>query len=172
MTAEPTPARRPDPAIQEQLVRAAARGANWVRWGWWATGVFLVVGALSITLAPFKYVAIGVDLLLLLAGLGLFGAGFLRAAQRSRTEVITVAGSFFLLDGVIAKVRRSLWLQFVIQVVGALVVAPLRRHGAFAILAPMLGIGLMVWWGAAYGVFPNRPPARAARSGNGGQAPK
>ena len=84
------------------------------------------------------------------------GARDERIARRSRHEVLTVAGTFFLLDGVAPRVRRVLLAQVTLQVAIAIVAATLRRYGAFAILAPVFGVGLMAFWGATWGVFPAR----------------
>ena len=165
--AEPT-AQRWAPTA-EQLASAAERGAAAVRWGWWVTAGFALVAALATAFRALRWGAAAYEIAMLVAGTALFGAGFLRAARRSREEVLTVAGTFFLLDGVAANTRRVLLGQVGVQVGLALAAAGLRRYAAFAILAPVFGVGLMAWWGARWGLFPPRNVPRT-RLGPGASA--
>ena len=137
----------------DELARA---GAKPIAIGWWVTAGFAVVAAAASLWRELRWGAAAYEVAMMLAGTVLFVIGFLRSARRSRHEVLTVAGTFFLLDGVAPRVRRVLLAQVTLQVAIAIVAATLRRYGAFAILAPVFGVGLMAFWGATWGVFPAR----------------
>jgi hypothetical protein len=64
---------------------------------------------------------------------------------------------FFLADRVApARVTRALRLLLAAQVVVGVAAAAARPFTAvaFAVLVPMLGLGLMALWGARHGRFP------------------
>jgi hypothetical protein len=85
---------------------------------------------------------------------------------RSREEVLSVVGIYFLTDGSApAPVRRRLLLLLVAQSVVAVAAASIRPFTAvaFGVLAPMLGLGLMGLWGARFGTFPEREDDRGRR---------
>jgi hypothetical protein len=135
-----------------------------VRSGLWATGVFVVSEVLAAALPDtFSVVSVPVSLALFVVGAVAFAWGFVVAVGRSRYEVVTLGGLFFLGDGVApADVRRALRVLLAVQVVVAVVAASIRPFTelAFGILAPMLGMGMLTLWGARYGEFaPKDEPA-------------
>jgi hypothetical protein len=100
-------------------------------------------------------VNLAVSSLLFLGGCVAFGYGFLRAAGRSRTEVVDLAGLFYLTGSGPAGVRRmllGLWFaQIAVASASVVVVRP-----PFGVMAPVWGIGLLSVWGALHGAFPAR----------------
>jgi len=101
---------------------------------------------------------------LVLFGLGTlaFVRTLLVAAQRSRTEELSVAGIWFLSGSAPPPIRTWLLGCLAVQVVVALVAASLRPYSvvAFGVLVPMYGLGLCGLWGARSGTFPPRAPGR------------
>jgi len=88
-----------------------------------------------------------------------FGVGFLRAAGRSRYEIVDLAGLFYLTGAAPKAVRRAflgLWfLQMGLALAAVFVTSP-----PFAVMAPVWGIGLITWWSSLHGTFPSRPTGR------------
>ena len=113
--------------------------------------------------APAALVVAGV---LFVGGVATFAGALVRAAARSRTELLHLAGVFFL-DGAPPRVRRLLLGSLALEVVVAFATAAVRPNSslAFGILAPMWGQGLAGLWGARHGAFPPRPapPPRTPR---------
>ena len=99
---------------------------------------------------------LAVSAVLFLGGCGAFGYGFLKAVGRSRTEVVDLAGLFYLTGSAPKSVRRTmlgLWFaQIAIAAVSVVTVQP-----PFGVMAAVWGIGLISVWGARYGAFPARP---------------
>lgn len=95
---------------------------------------------------------IAVSSVLFLGGCIVFGIGFVRAAGRSRTEIVDMTGLFYLTGTAPRAVRRAflgLWfLQIAVAVVSVFTVAP-----PFGVMAPLWGIGLTAAWGARHGTF-------------------
>lgn len=122
-----------------------------------ATAVFTVVSVAATVLPdPLQYVAVPLDLVLFVVGCAAFLWAYAVAIGRSRYEVLTMGGVFFLGDEVApARVARALRLALVVQVVVAVAVAAVRPFTAlaFGVLVPMLGLGLMALWGARHGRF-------------------
>jgi hypothetical protein len=158
----PTPdpdARPDDPADPRAAVPAGGdphAGAGLVLLDFAATGALAVAGAAGI-LAPdsagaFTAVIAGV---LFTVGVGLFLWGFAIGVVRSRDEQVTLAGLFFLSGTAPKVVRFRLRLAFAVQVALAVAAASIRPYTevAFAVLAPMLGLGAMSAWGARHGTF-------------------
>jgi len=133
----------------DRIVRASLAG----------TAVFTVV-AVAAALAPdaLAVVAVVVDLALFGAGCVAFSAALLRAAARSRTDELTLAGLFWLSGSAPATVRRALLGSFGAQVVVAFATAAARPFTglAFGILVWVYGLGLIGLWGARAGAFPPR----------------
>jgi hypothetical protein len=80
--------------------------------------------------------------------------------SRSRTELVTVPGLFFLAGDVAPRAtRRALRIASAVEVVAVVAAASIRPYTevAFGILAPMYGLGMMGVWGGRYGAFPARP---------------
>lgn len=125
------------------------------------TGVFIVVTAAAVVFpGPVRLAAVVVDLAMFLGGAVLFLAAFLVAVARSRTESVTLAGTFLLSGTAPAAVRRRFTLLFAVQFVVGLVAASLRPYTAvaFSVLAPMSVLGAMAWWGARNGATPMPDP--------------
>lgn len=120
------------------------------------TGALLVAAAAGV-LAPdgaggFTAVVSGV---LFAVGVVLFLWGYALGVVRSREEQITLGGLFFLSGTAPEVVRLRLRTAFLAQVAVAVIAASVRPYTsvAFAVLAPMLGLGAMALWGARYGTF-------------------
>lgn len=133
-------------------------GDGIVRLDAWATAVFTAVSVAAVAVPdPLEYVAVPVDLVLFVVGCATFLWAYAVAIGRSRYEALTMAGVFFLADRVApARVTRALRLLLAAQVVVAVGAAAARPFTAvaFAVLVPLLGLGLMALWGARHGVFP------------------
>ena len=92
---------------------------------------------------------------LFVGGCVAFAIGFVRAAGRSREEVIDLAGLFYLTGSAPAEARRAflgLWFAQMAIAVAAVVVA----RPPFAVMAPVWGIGLITWWASRHATFPPR----------------
>lgn len=117
-----------------------------------------VVAASWTALAP---VAVFLDLTLFLVGCSVFAWALLRAIGRSRDEVISLGGLFFLIDGVAPRrVAVALWGCVAVQVIVAVATAAVRPFSelAFGVLVPMFGLASLAAWGAIHGDFPQRVP--------------
>jgi hypothetical protein len=96
---------------------------------------------------------------LFFAGMVICTIGFVVAASRSRRDQLDL-GRLALLTGVAPRrVRNSLFGALVVQIIGGLVpaIATKGLELDFGTLVPLVGVGLIFWWGAAYGDFPPRP---------------
>ena len=104
------------------------------------------------------YVAIAT--LEFVTGTIVFGLAFLRAVDRSRTQLIGVGGLFFASGTTPARVQFICMLSLTAQVVISMAVAWVHLYTAvaFGVLAPMWALGLTGLWVAAYGTFPERAP--------------
>ena len=131
------------------------------------TSVFVVssiIAAVAFT-SPWKTVGVVVSLGCFTVGIGAFWWGYWTAVQRSRTDNISVAALYFLVDNCAPQsVARLMNGALGVQVVVAVATAISRtttdgRTGstlAFGVLAPMMGLGLNGLWGASYGTFAPR----------------
>ena len=130
-----------------------------------STGLFVVVSLLAAALPDtFMPISVPVDLVLFAVGCGAFVWAYALAIGRSRYEVLTMGGVFFLGDGVAPReVTRLLRAALAVQVVVAVAVAAARPFTAlaFSVLVPVLGVGLMALWGARHGRFPAKEPEEA-----------
>jgi hypothetical protein len=128
----------------------------------WATGIFVVVSLLAAAWPDtFLPLSVPVDLVLFAAGCGAFLWAYALAIGRSRYDTVTMAGLFFLSEGVApSDVTRLLRGALAVQVVVAVAAASVRPFTAlaFSVLVPMLGLGLMALWAARHGRFPARAP--------------
>lgn len=125
-----------------------------------ATAVFVVASAAAVVWSgPVRLAAAVVDLVLFAGGSALFLAAFAVAVGRSRSEPVSMPGTFLLSGTAPAPVRRAFFVLLAIQVVVGLAAASARPYTAvaFAVLAPMSAFGAMAWWGARHG----RPPISA-----------
>ena len=127
----------------------------------WGTVALLVVTVLlAVTQAkPVQILALVVSVVLFLFGCVVFFVGFLRGLGRSRDEEIDMAGLFYLTGSAPAEAHRAfigwIWVQVAVAVVSLAVCRP-----PFTALAPMLGFGVIPWWGSVHATFPpRRPPA-------------
>jgi hypothetical protein len=103
------------------------------------------------------YLSIG----LFVIGTGAMLWAYALGVSRSRTELVTVPGLFFLADGAAPRAtRRALRIATAVECVAVIAAAAVRPYTevAFGILAPMFGLGMMGVWGGRYGEFPPRPP--------------
>lgn len=131
-------------------------GAGLVQLSFVATAALLVAGVVGV-LSPdgagsFTAWVSGV---LFAIGVVLFLWGYAVGVVRSREDQITLGGLFFLSGTAPGVVRFRLRLAFAVQVAVAIVAASVRPYTAvaFAVLAPMLGLGAMAMWGARHGTF-------------------
>jgi hypothetical protein len=130
-----------------------------VRIDMWATTVFAVVSVVAAVWPGALAVALVVDLGLFLVGCGAFAWAYLRAVGRSRDEVVSLGGLFFLSGNVApVAVKRWLWGALIVQIVVAVATAAARPFSglAFGVLAPMFGVAMLAVWGAVHGRFPAR----------------
>jgi hypothetical protein len=124
------------------------------------TVVFSVV-ALGAALGPtwLTLPVVITSLLMFAVGTGAFLWAYAVAIGRSRHDQIGMGGLFFLAGTAPRGVQVRLMGALGVQIVVALVAASLKAFTgvAFAVLAPMFGLGLAGLWGARYGTFPRRP---------------
>ena len=129
--------------------------------------VFLGTGALVTTSATaaavpdtFGRVHAGLSVALFAVGTAAMLWAYALGVSRSRVDLITVPGLFFLAGEVAPRsTRRALRVATIVEVVAVVAAASIRPYTevAFGILAPMFGLGLMGVWGGRYGEFPDRP---------------
>lgn len=126
----------------------------------WAGTALFAVAAVAAAVVPDRLaVPVAVlDVVLFAAGIVAFCWAFLRAAGRSRTEELSVAGIWLLSGSAPAPVRRALLGAFGVEVVVAVATAAARPFTplAYGILVPVYGLGLAGVWGASRGSFPAR----------------
>jgi hypothetical protein len=131
------------------------------------TGIFVsmsIVAAVTFT-SPWKTIGVVASLGCFSVGIVAFLWGYWTAVQRSRTDNISVAALYFLVDKCAPQpVARLMNGALGVQVVVAVATAISRtttdgRAGstlAFGVLVPMMGLGLNGLWGATYGTFAPR----------------
>ncbi len=104
---------------------------------------------------PAQALYLGVCAVLFVAGCGAFAVGFVRAAGRSRTEAIDLAGLFYLTGAAPRPVRRmllGLWFAQIAVATASVAVT----HPPWAVMAPVFGIGILTLWSSRHGSFPPR----------------
>jgi len=127
-----------------------------------ATGLLLLT-SLGAAIRPtgFERVHAVVSGLLFSVGTGALLWAYAIGISRSRRDVVTLSGLFFL-GGASAprSVRRRFHLALTVQVVAVVTAAAVRPYSeaAFGVLAPMFGLGLMALWGGRHGAFAARTP--------------
>ena len=135
-------------------------GARIIDVSWAGTAAFTISSALGVIAPrPFSGMSSAVSAALFAGGCVLFGAAFLRAVRRSRTDDITVAMLFFLMGaGTPRPVRRLLLASLAVEVVVAVAAAAARpfTSQATGVLAPMWGLSLCGLWAARHGRFEPR----------------
>lgn len=152
------------PAGDRPALADPTSGAGIVRLDTVATVVFVlsaVVGAVAGE-GPAVTPLVAVSLVCFAGGVVAFLGAYALAVNRSRTDAIGMGGLFFLADSAPPTVRQRMLGLWVVQLVVAVVVASVRIYTsvAFALLAPMLGIGLTGLWAARHGAFPPRQVKR------------
>ena len=133
-------------------------GARIVQWSWATVGLFTIVAGLDVVIDAFDPIAVGVCLVLFLASLPVWLYALASAIARSaRGDEIAVASLFFLQGSAPAPVQKHLLGAFAVSVVVAIATA---WFNPFAVLVPMLPLGLVGLWGARHGTFPPRRTRR------------
>jgi hypothetical protein len=146
-----TRAAGPEPAEGDGIVKASMAGTV-------AFALSAGLAAVRPAAAPPALVVAGV---LFVGGMVTFAGALVRAAGRSRTEAVHLAGVFFV-AGAPKRVRLLLLGSLAAEVVVAFATAAARPNTslAFGILAPVWAQGLAGLWGARHGRFPPRPQPR------------
>jgi hypothetical protein len=134
-------------------------GAWIVRAAWAGAGLQAVAAAAAVATRWGRGPHVVVCSVLLAGGVVASCAAFLRAVNRSRTELVDVAGLFLLIGSVPHRTRRLLWGAVAVSTVVGVAGAAARPYTslAFGVLAPMGPYGLTVLWNAVHGAFPDRP---------------
>ena len=164
-------ATRPDPAAAPARPLAAPGAGAWVITLDAAGTAALVLATVAAGVAEGRatdLVNLAVSVVLFLGGCVAFGYGFLVAAGRSRTEVVDLAGLFYLTGSGPTDVRRKLlglWFAQIAVATASVAVV----HPPFGVMAPVWGIGLISVWGARHGVFPRREVVGDPRRGSAPQ---
>jgi hypothetical protein len=86
--------------------------------------------------------------------------GYALGVSRSRVDLVSISGLFFLGgDTAPAQVRRPFRVALAVEIVAVVAAASVRPYTevAFGVLAPMFAMGLMATWGGRHGEFPERP---------------
>jgi len=145
-------------------------GARLIRTSDVVTVAFSVVAiASALALDRLKVLIVVVSLVLFAVGCVTFLWAFAIAVNRSRTDAIGIGGLFFLQDSAPRPVQVRLLGALAVQVVVAVATAAVHpfTSQAFAVLAPMFGLGMAGLWGARYGHFEPRttdpPPVEQFR---------
>jgi hypothetical protein len=128
------------------------------------TAVFVVVAVASaVALDRLKVMVVVVSLVLFAVGCIAFLWAYAIAVNRSRTDAIGIGGLFFLQGSAPRAVQVRLLGALAVQVVVAVATAAVHpfTSQAFAVLAPMFGLGLAGLWGARHGRFGPRTEVAA-----------
>ena len=127
----------------------------------WTTVFFVIGSALAVASEGAAAFMVIFDLLIFALGCLVFARTLLTAAQRSRTEELSVAG-IWLLAGQRREIQQWLLGCLGVQVVVALVAAGARPYTpvAFGVLVPTFGLSLCGLWAVRSGSFPPRAPGR------------
>jgi hypothetical protein len=128
----------------------------------WGTAVFVIVSALAVADGPLRPFVALFDLVLFVLGCLVFVRTLLMAAERSRTEELSVAGIWFLNKSAPPDIQRWLLGSLAVETVAAFVTAGMRPYTslAFGVLVPMFGLGLCGLWAVRSGSFPPRSSHR------------
>jgi len=131
-------------------------GAGIIRVSDVVTVVFSIVAVVSaVFLNHLNALVVVVSLVLFVAGCVTFLWAYAIAVNRSRTDAIGIGGLYFLQGTAPLPVQIRLLGALTVQTVVAVVTAAVHpfTSQAFAVLAPMFGLGLAGLWGARYGKF-------------------
>lgn len=138
----------------------AEPGASIQRAAAWGTALLVMTSAGGATLPNSIGVAhAGLSCVLFAVGTGALLWSYVVGLGRSRTEVVTLSGLFFLTGTAApARVRHLLRVLLGVEVVVVVAAASVRPYTvvAFGVLAPMYALGLMGMWGARHSEFPDR----------------
>ena len=129
-------------------------GARLIRTSDVVTVAFSVVAVASaLALDRLKGLIVVVSLVLFAVGCVTFLWAVAIAVNRSRTDAIGIGGLVFLQDSAPRPVQVRLLGALAVQVVVAVATAAVHpfTSQAFAVLAPMFGLGMAGLWGARYG---------------------
>lgn len=158
-----TDATAPDEPAPDPVEHVAGQGL--VNASFAGAGALIVVGVAG-TLAPdaLGEVTAVVSGALFAIGVVAFLYGYAAGVVRSRDEQVTLVGLFFLSGTAPRVVRFRLRLALAVQTAVAVAAASIRPYTAvaFAVLAPMLGLGLMAAWAAKHGSFRPKEPRPGA----------
>lgn len=127
----------------------------------WVSNAVFLAGSLPLMadLAGGEAIAAAVCLTLFTISLGIWVWAFAVAASRSRQGDDIAVGSLFLVEGQVARpARNALAWSFVASLV---ITAIAASANPFAVLVPMLSVGLVGLWGARFGEFPRRRDVEA-----------
>jgi hypothetical protein len=142
------------------LIPAGVKGRGFIAFSWQATVLFVATTILAaISPSTFRVPALTVALVLFALGMVVFIAAYIGAIGRSRYEVVSVVGVYFMSGGVAPNEVRismlgALGLQIVVGIAGA-AVRPYTSL-AFGVLVPLFGLAMCGLWSATSGVFPAR----------------
>ena len=127
----------------------------------WSTAFFVVGSVLAVASEGVAVLMLFFDGLMFLLGCVVFAFTLLRAAERSRTDELSVAG-IWLLAGQRRDIQQWLLGCLGVQVAVALAAAAARPYTpvAFGVLVPTFGLGLCGLWAVRSGSFPPRAPGR------------
>lgn len=136
-------------------------GAGLVNVAFLGTGALVATSAAAAAVpATFGRVHAVLSVVLFLVGTGALLWAYALGVSRSRTELVGIAGLFFLAGAVAPPTtRRALRVATAVEVAVVVAAASVRpfTEVAFGILAPMFGLGLMGVWAGRHGAFPDRP---------------
>ena len=164
------------PEPQRPVDDVAAAGDVLIRANLAGTALFAVTAALAAGLFTSLWQWIGAVVALVLFAIGVFAFlwSYYNAVQRSRRDVISVSGLYFLLgDPTPSRVRRIMLATLLVQLTVAVVATFARLEGpdgkagsslALGFLVPMFGFGLNGLWAAYHASFPPRPDVLPGRS--------
>ena len=128
---------------------------------WFSSALFGMAAGLDLLGGDnFGGVVVNLSVMMFLVSLPLWIYALVIALARSaRGDDIAVASLFFLQNSAPASLRRSFLLSLGVTVV---VAATTAFVNPFAVLVPMLPLGLSGVWGARHGVYPPRPARRGS----------
>jgi hypothetical protein len=132
------------------------QGRALIRSAFSGTAVFAVATALAVAVPATRILAAVVDLLLFVAGSGVYLWGWGVAAGRSRENEISLWNLILLEDVAPREVRIRLLGALGLQVIVAAATCWLATALAFGWLVPVWGLAHCELWGARYGVFLSR----------------
>lgn len=151
-----------EPEEVERVDAGPEEGAGLLNLAFLGTGA-LVVTSVAAAGAPdtFAIFHVVLSVVLFAVGTGALLWAYALGVSRSRLELVSLAGLFFLTaPSAPAPTRRAFRIALAVEVVAVVAAASVRPFTdvAFGILAPMFGLGLMGVWGGRFGAFPERPP--------------